>query len=93
MNAVKLAADFVAAFPRDGISPETTEEREGFVHPHKVVGVAEETCVEFIVRDHDATKMDAHLELIRRLAGDPASASRALPSRSRRKSSTGTWAR
>ena len=70
VNAVKLAADFVAAFPRDGISPETTEEREGFVHPHKVVGGAEETCVEFIVRDHDATKMDAHLELIRRLAGE-----------------------
>ena len=70
VNAVKLAADFVAAFPRDALSPETTEEREGFVHPHKVVGGAEETCVEFIVRDHDATKMDVHLELIRRLAGE-----------------------
>ena len=70
VNAVKLAADFVAAFPRDGRSPETTEEREGFVHPHKIVGGAEETCVEFIVRDHDAAKMGEHLELIRRLAGE-----------------------
>ncbi len=70
VNAVKLAADFVAAFPRDGLSPETTEEREGFVHPHKIVGGAEETCVEFIVRDHDAAKMGEHLELIRRLAGE-----------------------
>ena len=70
VNAVKLAADFVAAFPRDGLSPETTEEREGFVHPHKIVGGSEETCVEFIVRDHDAAKMDEHLELIRRLAGE-----------------------
>ena len=69
VNAVKLAADFVAAFPRDALS-RTTEEREGFVHPHKVVEGAEETCVEFIVRDHDATKMDVHLGLIRRLAGE-----------------------
>jgi tripeptide aminopeptidase len=70
VNAVKLAADFVAAFPREGLSPETTEEREGFVHPHKVVGGAEETLVEFIVRDHDAAKMDEHIALIRRLADE-----------------------
>jgi tripeptide aminopeptidase len=70
VNAVKLAADFVAAFPRDGLSPETTEEREGFVHPHKVVGGAEQTMVELIVRDHDAAKLDEHVELIRRLAAE-----------------------
>ncbi|MGZ8781955.1 MAG: peptidase T [Gaiellaceae bacterium] len=70
VNAVKLAADFVAAFPRDGLSPETTEEREGFVHPHKIGGGAEKTCVEFIVRDHDAGKLEEHVELIRRLAAE-----------------------
>ena len=70
VNAVKLAADFVAAFPRDSVSPETTEEREGFVHPHKVAGGAESTMVELIVRDHDAAKMDEHLALIRRLADE-----------------------
>ena len=68
VNAVKLAADFVAAFPRDALSPETTEEREGFVHPHKIAGGAEETSVELIVRDHDAAKLDEHVALIRRLA-------------------------
>jgi len=70
VNAVKLAADFVAALPRDALSPETTEEREGFVHPHKIIGGAEETCVEFIVRDHDAAKLEEHLGLIRTLAGE-----------------------
>ncbi|HEY7795150.1 MAG TPA: peptidase T [Gaiellaceae bacterium] len=68
VNAVKLAADFVAALPRDGLSPETTEEREGFVHPHVVEGGAEETMVEFIVRDHDGAKLEEHVALIRRLA-------------------------
>ena len=33
VNAVKLAADLVASLPRDSLSPETTDGREGFVHP------------------------------------------------------------
>ncbi|MDX6398564.1 MAG: tripeptide aminopeptidase [Gaiellaceae bacterium] len=68
VNAIKLAADFVAALPRDSLSPETTEEREGFVHPTRVWGGAEETVVELIVRDHDAAKLDEHVGLLRRLA-------------------------
>ncbi|MGH3070869.1 MAG: peptidase T [Gaiellaceae bacterium] len=70
VNAVKLAADLVAALPRETLSPETTEEREGFVHPTKIVGGAEEAFVEVIVRDHDAAKMEEHVALLRRLADD-----------------------
>ena len=64
MNAIKLAADFVASLPRDSLSPETTEEREGFVHPTKISGGAEEAMVELIVRDHDAAKMAEHVALL-----------------------------
>ena len=70
VNAVKLAADLIAALPRDSRSPETTEEREGFVHPTKISGGAEEAAIEFIVRDHEAAKMDEHVALLRRLADD-----------------------
>ena len=70
VNAIKLAADLVAGLPRDALSPETTEEREGFVHPTRISGGAEEALVEFIVRDHDAAKMDEHVALIRRLADE-----------------------
>jgi tripeptide aminopeptidase len=41
VNAAKLAAQVVAALPADGLSPETTEGREGYVHPHKIVASAE----------------------------------------------------
>ncbi len=68
VNSVKLAADFVASLPRDGLSPETTEEREGFVHPTVIRGSADEATVDLIVRDHDATKLEEHLALVRRLA-------------------------
>jgi tripeptide aminopeptidase len=68
VNAIRLAADFVAALPRDRLSPETTEDREGFIHPGIVTGNGEKTVVELIVRDHDRAKLDEHLALIRRTA-------------------------
>ena len=68
VNSLKLAADLVAALPRDGRSPETTEGREGFVHPMRISGTAEETTLGFIVRDHDDGKLEEHVALLRRLA-------------------------
>jgi len=70
VNSLKLAADLVAALPRDGLSPETTDGREGFVHPMRIVGTAEETKLGFIVRDHDDDKLDEHVALLQRLADD-----------------------
>ena len=70
VNAVKLAADFVAALPRDGLSPETTEGREGFVHPTPVAGGVEDAIVTLIVRDHDDELLEEHIELVRRLAAE-----------------------
>ena len=37
-NAVRTAADFLARLPRDCLSPETTEGREGFLHPYDIQG-------------------------------------------------------
>src|SRR5262245_157566 len=36
VNAIKLAAKFIDRLPHDRLSPETTDEREGFVHPYVV---------------------------------------------------------
>jgi len=68
VNAVKLAADFVASLPRDSLSPETTEDREGFVHPSRVTASAEDAVITLIVRDHDDALLDRHTELVRSLA-------------------------
>ena len=70
VNAVKLAADFVAALPRDVLSPETTEDREGFVHPTRIAGNVEEATVTLIVRDHDDELLEEHTALIHRLAAE-----------------------
>lgn len=51
VNALKVAAAFVEALPKDTLSPETTEGREGFVHPTYMGGTAEEAEVHLILRD------------------------------------------
>ena len=70
VNSIKLAADLIAALPRDRLSPETTEEREGFVHPTRIEGGAERTTVDFILRDHDDAKLEAHVEVLRGLVDE-----------------------
>lgn len=57
VNAMKVAGAFLDALPKDSWSPETTEGREGFVHPTSVSGVLEKTTVTFIVRDHVTAKL------------------------------------
>jgi tripeptide aminopeptidase len=68
VNAVKLASGLVLSVPHDGLSPETTEGREGYVHPHRISGNAEEAVVDFIARDHDDERLEQHLALLRDLA-------------------------
>ncbi len=70
VNAVKLASELVASLPRNRLSPETTEDREGYVHPARIAGSAEEAVVDFIARDHDDELLAGHVELLRRLAAE-----------------------
>lgn len=60
VNAVKLAAAFVDSLPKDEFSPETTEERYGFVHPVQIEGIAEKVTLNFIVRDFVTGKLAAY---------------------------------
>jgi tripeptide aminopeptidase len=70
VNAIKLAARLVDRLPRDSRSPETTEEREGFVHPHRITGTTAEAEVRFIARDFDAAQLEEHEALLRGLADE-----------------------
>lgn len=50
-NALKIAADILAALPKDTLSPETTEDFEGFIHPTQMAGIQEQVKLDFIIRD------------------------------------------
>jgi len=57
VSALKVVAEFVASLPKDSWSPETTEDREGFVHPTSIGGGLEQASVSFIIRDHITAKL------------------------------------
>jgi tripeptide aminopeptidase len=57
VNAIKVASEFIHELPNDKWSPETTEHREGFVHPLAVEGGLEKATVIFIIRDHVTSKL------------------------------------
>jgi tripeptide aminopeptidase len=73
VNAIRLAADFVAALPRE-LSPERTEERDGFIHPTRIYGYAENVEVRMILRDFDEEKLQSYAELVRNTAAQVGSA-------------------
>jgi len=68
VNSIKVASAFVNKLPSDGMSPETTEELEGYVHPYLIEGGVESTCVQFIIRDYDDNELKKKEETLRGLA-------------------------
>jgi tripeptide aminopeptidase len=68
VNAIRVAAAFVDALPKDERSPETTAEREGFLHPYVSEGGVAEATVRVLLRDFDVSGLKAHAELLRSTA-------------------------
>ncbi len=68
VNALKVAGAVLEALPKNEWSPETTEGREGFVHPVAVNGIAEKATIQFIVRDFTLTGLQSHHERLKALA-------------------------
>jgi tripeptide aminopeptidase len=50
-NAIKIASRIIERLPRDTCSPETTEDRQGFLHPTDLQATLESATLSFIVRD------------------------------------------
>jgi tripeptide aminopeptidase len=57
INALKIGGEVLASLPKDSWSPETTEGREGFVHPVAFDGIQEKAILTFIIRDHETKQL------------------------------------
>lgn len=67
VSAIKIAGEIVDALPKDSLSPETTEDREGFIHPVRIQGTVEKTEIDFIIRDFETAQLEAHETYLRRV--------------------------
>ncbi len=63
-NAIKIAGAIIDRLPKD-IAPETTEGKQGFIHPTGVAGSMEKSAISLIIRDftdEGLTEKEAMLE-------------------------------
>jgi tripeptide aminopeptidase len=67
-SALKIAAEIVNTLPKDRLSPETTEGKEGFIHPTDIYGSVEEATIEFIIRDFETEKLREYGFIIQQIS-------------------------
>jgi tripeptide aminopeptidase len=70
VNAIRMAADFVAALPRSGMSPETTDGYDGYLHPYQMHASVDRTSVKVLVRDFVTAALKDKEALVERIARD-----------------------
>jgi len=63
-SAIKIASEIVAQLPKEKLSPESTEGKEGFIHPVAIQGNVEEARLEFIIRDFTDQALVEHEKLV-----------------------------
>ena len=68
INSVRAAAEFLSKLPSQTLTPETTSDRLGFIHPYTIHGGVSETVIQFILRDFDTPKLQHYAELLRETA-------------------------
>ena len=67
VNAVKIAGEIIDSLPKTNLSPETTGGKEGFIHPTRVVGIAEKCMIDFIIRDFVTAKLKEKEDFLKTL--------------------------
>src|SRR4029079_4838669 len=67
VNAAYLAGKLLAALPRERYAPETTEGRDGFIHPISMEGRTERAVVKFLLRDFELKGLAGKGKILRGL--------------------------
>lgn len=70
INSIKIAALFIESLPKDSLSPETTEKREGYVHCTSITGNEELTTLKFIIRDFVTPNLKKFEDILKKLADE-----------------------
>lgn len=68
VNALRAASLFVSMLPMDHLSPESTEDRKGFVHPYDMKGGVGEAQVQLNLRDFETAKLAEYATSLQQLA-------------------------
>ncbi len=70
INAIKMASEIIAKLPKGYLSPESTQKREGFIHPLQIDGSAEKAIIQFLIRDFDTNLLAVYEKLLKEIIED-----------------------
>lgn len=68
VNAIKISGSFLDRLPMGRLSPETTADRDGFVHPYTIEGGVAETTIKILMRDFDTAQLAVQQKLLEDIA-------------------------
>ncbi|VTS08794.1 peptidase T [Tuwongella immobilis] len=68
VNAVRLAAMVLERLPKATLSPETTDGRDGFIHPYQISGGVAEVTIGLLLRDFVTAKLADQADMLRQIA-------------------------
>ncbi|MFO0818062.1 MAG: peptidase T [Pirellulales bacterium] len=68
VNAVRAAAALIDRLPRQTLAPETTDGRDGFLHPYHIDGGVAEVTLRILLRDFRTAALAEQAERIRQAA-------------------------
>lgn len=63
-SAIKIASHIVACLPKEKLSPESTCDKDGFIHPVSISGSVEQATVELIIRDFTSLALRSHERIL-----------------------------
>lgn len=70
VNAIRILSDFIALLPADRLSPETTDGRDGFLHPYTIEGGVARASVRIILRDFETENLAQYAALLEMIAAE-----------------------
>jgi tripeptide aminopeptidase len=65
VNALSLAAKLIDTLPQHTRTPETTRDREGFLHVYRMEGTAAHAEISIILRDFELAGLSGHGDMLR----------------------------
>ena len=68
VNSLRALGAFLSELPHETLSPETTELREGFIHPYHISGGVQSSEVHLILRDFQTAQLAVYADLLRDIA-------------------------
>lgn len=70
VNAIRILSEFIDALPQQRLAPETTEGRDGFMHPYHIEGGVALATARLILRDFETAALTEHADRLRDIAAE-----------------------